>query len=63
MIRLGGNMATWNELKATIIPANIFCVLYGHDFDKNGRCVRKVPNLFDKTKQGGKCSGKKDTKV
>ena len=56
-------MATWNELKATIIPANIFCVLYGHDFDKNGRCVRKVPNLFDKTKQGGKCSGKKDTKV
>lgn len=44
--------------KLTLQPANAMCVLFGHNFDKDGKCTRNVPNLLDKTKPGGKCNGK-----
>lgn len=47
------------NVKATLKPANAMCVLFGHNFDKNGKCTRSVPNLLDKTKPGGKCDGKR----
>lgn len=45
--------------KLNIQAGNAVCLLYGHDFDSNGRCKRNVPNLIDKTKPGGKCNGRR----